>query len=208
MTPRLKLYNLKPVIHLKYQSSSSSFYIPIILTILAVPCKRRLGSFSWKDSQWINPKEIGQPQQARSIVFAIPSNLFIGHSTGTYATLKLNISSYPVITPFDHELSEPFALPSITSSLGTGSTSLPSNITGLVSGLSGLAFKTTTGLVNLGLTGTTKLARNPVSRIGLPTQEVIGMRDYLATFMTSDGRLGRSNKSSLFYMNQHQSKSL
>ncbi|KAG0146176.1 hypothetical protein CROQUDRAFT_63207 [Cronartium quercuum f. sp. fusiforme G11] len=177
-------------------SSSSSFDIPIIFTILAVPCKRRLVLFSWKDSQWINPKEIGLPHQARSIVFATPLKLFIGYSTGTYATLKLNISSDPIITPFDHELSEPFTLPSITSSLETGSTSSSTNTTGLVSGLSGLAFKTTTGLVNLGLTGTTKLARNPVIRIGLPTQEVIGMRDHLATVMNSDGKLGRSNKSS------------
>ncbi|OAV85448.1 hypothetical protein PTTG_30518, partial [Puccinia triticina 1-1 BBBD Race 1] len=42
---------------------------PVLLSILAVPCRRRLVLFLWRDGQWLEPKEIALPHQVRSLVF-------------------------------------------------------------------------------------------------------------------------------------------
>ncbi|KAH9823872.1 hypothetical protein DFH28DRAFT_1216235 [Melampsora americana] len=183
--------------------------LPIILSLLAVPCKRRLILFAWKDAQWINPKEIQIPHQARSVVFSTPLQIFIGYSTGEYATIKLQISSNDTTTQIHHQISDPFQLPiqthqsDLTTPINLSSTSNsgPSNSnpsSGLVSGL----FKTA-GLASLGIAGSNKFLKNSVISIGSPTHEVIGVRDQLMTFMKPDGKLGRisPNPSTIHYSN-------
>lgn len=171
--------------------------VPVILTLLAVPCKRRLILFAWKDAQWITPKEIPIPHQARSVVFSTSLQIFIGYSTGEYAQIKLQIHSTDTLTQISHQISDPFQLPIQTrrtdpnaplnassSSNTAGSTTNSSG--GLVSGL----FKTT-GLASLTLSGSNKMSKNSVLSVGSPTNEVIGIRDQLATFMNPDGKLSR-----------------
>ncbi|KAA1106344.1 Vacuolar morphoproteinsis protein 6 [Puccinia graminis f. sp. tritici] len=170
-------------------------HIPVLLSILAVPCKRRLLLFFWKDGQWIDPKEINLPHQVRSLTFATPLNLFLGYSTGDYATIKLTIPSNTQ-QPITHQISDPFPSPIANlinnRSLSNDSVSpiAVSNSSPKVSGLSSLAFKTT-GLVSLGLAGSHKVARNSVLRLGPPTDELIGIKEQIATFLNPQGKLTR-----------------
>lgn len=168
--------------------------VPFMLTLLAVPCKRRLVIFGWLDTQWLTPKEISLPHQPRSLIFANPLQLFIGYSTGDYASLGLTVSVDAQI-PVLHSLSDPFPSPyqSRTTDPPTSSSAA-----GLVGGLSGLALKTT-GLVSLGLAGASKLAKNLVVRVGPPSDDVIGMRDHLAVFMHPNGTLARPSPSAIHY---------
>ncbi|EGG11705.1 uncharacterized protein MELLADRAFT_90899 [Melampsora larici-populina 98AG31] len=191
-------------------SSDLNSGVPVILTLVAVPCKRRLILFAWKDAQWITPKEIQIPHQARSVTFSNSLQIFIGYSTGEYAQIKLEINATEALIQINHQISDPFPLPIQTprtdpnttqnTSLGSnpvGPTTTTTNHSGgLVSGL----FKTT-GLASLALSGSNKLSKNSVLSVGPPTNEVIGIRDQLATFMNPEGKLSRSlpNPSTINY---------
>lgn len=179
-------------------SSSSSHQpddIPVLITLLAVPCKRRLILFCWKDGEWLEPKEINLPHQVRSLAFATTLKLFLGYSTGDYATIRLNLPSRHQ-DPINHEISDPFPSPIVhlinrTAADSPSPLGIPSNPTPKVTGLSSLALKTS-GLVSLGLAGSPKVAKNSVIKIGAPTLEVLGVKGQIATFLTYDGKLSRS----------------
>ncbi|PLW47262.1 hypothetical protein PCANC_12409 [Puccinia coronata f. sp. avenae] len=178
------------------QAENNSDQIPILFSILAVPCKRRLVLFSWKDGQWLDPKEINLPHQVRSLTFPTPLNLFLGYSTGDYATIKLTIP-YNSHQPIIHQISEPFPSPIshlITRAITDSPSPIPNSSTPppKVNSLSSLAFKTTSGLVTLGLTGQAKVVKNSVIRLGSPTHEVIGIKDQIITFFNQNGQLTRS----------------
>lgn len=166
--------------------------VPVLVTTLAVPCRRRLVLFSWRDGEWMEPREVALPHQARSLCFPTPLKIFIGYSTGDYATVALPspIGGGDATAP---SLSESF-VPPVIAAIGTAAASTAptaadtSSLTGSF-GLSSLAAKTGS-LVSLGLTSG-KVSRNTVLKVGNPNAEVLAVKDGLATFMTADGRLSR-----------------
>ncbi|CAH7687428.1 hypothetical protein BY996DRAFT_4635646 [Phakopsora pachyrhizi] len=180
---------------------NQSLGIPVLITLLAVPCKRRLVLFAWRDGEWLTPKEVSLPHQVRSLTFATPLKLFLGYSTGDYSTLKINIPS-DRNGAINHEISEAFQSPitplvgkfgDISQLSGSINSALPSSAlvpSSKLSGFSGLGFKTS-GLAALGLASSSKVARNPVVKVGPPTYEVLGIKEHLATFMNYDGKLSR-----------------
>ncbi|KNF04168.1 hypothetical protein PSTG_02519 [Puccinia striiformis f. sp. tritici PST-78] len=154
---------------------------PILLSILAVPCKRKLMLFAWMDSEWIEPKEISLPHQIRSLTFPTPLTLFLGYSTGDYATIKISISSSTI----NHQISDPFPSPISTLTKNDTPSSPPPKTGGT---LSSLAFKT----VSLGtLTGTAKVAKNSVYKLGGNRNEIVGIKDQIACFLDQNGKLTR-----------------
>ncbi|KAI9600846.1 hypothetical protein H4Q26_000640 [Puccinia striiformis f. sp. tritici PST-130] len=154
---------------------------PILLSILAVPCKRKLILFAWMDSEWIEPKEISLPHQIRSLTFPTPLTLFLGYSTGDYATIKISISSSTI----NHQISDPFPSPISTLTKNDTPSSPPPKTGGT---LSSLAFKT----VSLGtLTGTAKVAKNSVYKLGGNRNEIVGIKEQIACFLDQNGKLTR-----------------
>ncbi|POV99157.1 hypothetical protein PSTT_13970, partial [Puccinia striiformis] len=154
---------------------------PILLSILAVPCKRKLILFAWMDSEWIEPKEISLPHQIRSLTFPTPLTLFLGYSTGDYATIKISISASTI----NHQISDPFPSPISTLTKNDTPSSPPPKTGGT---LSSLAFKT----VSLGtLTGTAKVAKNSVYKLGGNRNEIVGIKEQIACFLDQNGKLTR-----------------
>ncbi|MBW0468986.1 hypothetical protein O181_008701 [Austropuccinia psidii MF-1] len=175
--------------------------VPVLITLLAVPCKRRLILFGWKDGEWLSPNEISLPHQARSLAFMTPLKLILGYSTGGYATVAITLTSSNAQTFINYQLSEPFSSP-ISSNLinrisdnhnnTINSSTISSHSTSLVSGLSNLTFRKS-GLVSLALSGSSKLSKNPVIKVGPPTNEVIGIKDQIVTFFNHNGNYSRTH---------------
>lgn len=132
--------------------------IPIVVTNLAVGCKRRFVLFSWRDSQWQPPKELALPHQIRSLTFPTSNSIILGFSTSTYGRVRVSLgqSKTPLVL-------EDFVLPSKPSNASQ------TNASGNSSGGFGL------GSLALGLGGIGRVAKNEVLSTG--KGELLVLRD-------------------------------
>ncbi|KAA1063961.1 Vacuolar morphoproteinsis protein 6 [Puccinia graminis f. sp. tritici] len=165
---------------------------PVLLSILAVPCKRRLLLFFCAPillEEW--PVDRSQGDQSAS--------------SGSITHLR--DPSQPILRLFNWRLCDHHTQHTLQHSTTYHSPDFPSPIANLinnrslsndsvsnsspkVSGLSSLAFKTA-GLISLGLAGSHKVARNSVLRLGPPTDELIGIKEQIVTFLNPQGKLTR-----------------
>ncbi|KAK9894896.1 hypothetical protein P389DRAFT_211571 [Cystobasidium minutum MCA 4210] len=160
---------------------------PVVVTTLAVACRRRLCLFHWRDGQWQEPKELSLPHQVRSIAFPLPHSLFLGYSTSEYGTALL-----PYIREMDTKegprLSESFASPSPSQSgLASSSGSSASHTLGAIPGLGtlgGLAAKTG-GYMGIG----GKVDKNIVAKV--KSNEVLVLKDNTGMLLDDNGALSR-----------------
>jgi len=150
--------------------------IPIVVTYLAVACRRKLVLFSWRDSQWCEPKEIGLPHQVRSMTFPAANQLVLGYSDASYGKLLI-----PAINSKDQlTLSELFTSESLASAAQAATShaneSQKNSLALGLGGLGGLALKTG-GYMGLG--GIGRVTKNQVLSTG--KGEVVIPRDSQST---------------------------
>ena len=173
--------------------------IPAVVTTLAVGCKRRCLLFSWRDSQWQEPKvclasqplsetfasshsvkqEVALPHQIRSLTFPAPSTLILGFSTSSYGKVALPSinapnSAQPTLSDFAVTADE--AVAQSSPSAAPAATDKSGIAFGGLASLGGLALKTG-GYMGLG--GIGRVAKNQVISTGKGELVVVRGRKYL-----------------------------